>query len=76
MNKAAKELLERVSRWPEEDVEKLAAMAAEIEAWRAGEYHASEEELRAIDEAISELDRGERASPAEVEAAYRSFRRA
>jgi hypothetical protein len=78
MNKTtkAKELFDRVSTWPEEDIEKLAAVARDIEAWRHGEYRASEDELRAIDEAIAELDSGERASADDVEAAFRSFRRA
>jgi hypothetical protein len=64
MNKTTKaqELFDRVSTWPEEDIEKLAAVARDIEAWRHGEYRASEDELRAIDEAIAELDCGERAS--------------
>jgi len=47
----AKELLERVAGWPEEDIEKLEAAARQIEAWRSGHYHATEEELRDIDEA-------------------------
>jgi hypothetical protein len=41
---------------------------------RRSEYRASDHELRAIDEAIAELDRGERASADEVEAAFASFR--
>jgi len=41
----------------------------------AGAYHASEEELRAIDEALKQIARGERASQAEVEAAFARFRR-
>jgi hypothetical protein len=57
MSKRAKELLQRVATWPEEDLEKLEAAARQIEAWRSGLYEASEEELRAIDEAIAELDR-------------------
>jgi transcription elongation GreA/GreB family factor len=74
MSKTAKQLLERVASWPEEDIEKLEEAARQIEAWRNGEYHASEEELRAIDEAIAELDRGEVASEAQVRAAYAMFR--
>ena len=66
MSKTAKQLLERVASWPEEDIEKLEEAARQIEAWRNGEYHATEEELRAIDEAIAELDRGEAASEAQV----------
>jgi hypothetical protein len=76
MSKRAKELLQRVATWPEEDLEKLEAAARQIEAWRSGLYEASEEELRAIDEAIAELDRGQVATAEEVEAAFRSFRHA
>jgi hypothetical protein len=64
MTKTAKQLFERVASWPEEDIEKLEEAARQIEAWRNGEYHATDEELRAIDEAIAELDRGAAASDA------------
>ena len=40
---------------------------------RGGVYYATEDELRAIDEAIAELDRGEVASEAQVRAAYAKF---
>jgi hypothetical protein len=76
MSKTMKELLERVASWPEEDIEKLEDAARQIEAWRTGEYHATEEELRAIDEAIAELDRGEVASEEQVRAAFAKFRTA
>ena len=74
MTKTAKQLLERVASWPDEDIEKLEQAAREIEAWRSGEYHATEDELRAIDEAIAELDRGEVASEAQVRAVFAKFR--
>jgi hypothetical protein len=74
MSKRAEQLLERVASWPEEDVAKLEEAAREIEAWRSGEYHATAEELRAIDEAIAELDRGEVATPEQVRAAFAAFR--
>jgi len=74
MIETAKRLLERVSSWPEEDIEKLEEAARAIEAWRSGEYHATEEELQAIDEAIAELERGEVATEAQVQAAFAKFR--
>lgn len=74
MTSAARQLLERVASWPDEDIVKLEEAAREIEALRSGEYHATEEELRAIDEAIAELDRGEVATEAQVRAAYAKFR--
>ncbi len=76
MTKTAKQLLERVASWPEEDIEKLEEAARQIEAWRSGEYEITVEELRAIDEAIAELDRGEVATPEQVRAAFAAFRAA
>ena len=74
MTKRAEQLLERVASWPEEDIATLEEAARQIEAWRSGEYHATVEELRAIDEAIAELDRGEVAGPEQVRAAFAAFR--
>jgi hypothetical protein len=74
MSTTAKQLFERVASWPEEDIEKLEEAARQIEAWRAGEYHATEAELLAVDEAIAELDRGEVATPEQVKAAFAAFR--
>jgi hypothetical protein len=74
MTNAARQLLERVASWPDEDIVKLEEAAREIEALRSSEYRATEDELRAIGEAIAELDRGEIASDAQVRAAYAKFR--
>ncbi len=43
---------------------------------RDGEYLATEEELRIIDEAIASLDAGEIATEAEIKAAFAKFRSA
>jgi len=59
MTKAAKQVLERVSSWPEEDQEELAEIAREIEARRSGMYEPTPEEAAAIREGIAQLDRGE-----------------
>jgi hypothetical protein len=72
MTPKTQKLLEQVQSWPEEDQEELAEYAREIEARRLGVYHASPEELVAIDEA----ERSGVASAEEVEAAFRTFRRA
>jgi len=67
-----KAVLERVSTWPEERQRQLAELALEIEAEMSDSaYHASAEELQAIDEGLA----GEAASREEVEAAFASFRR-
>jgi hypothetical protein len=71
---ALKEVLQRVEAWPEEDQEELAEVAREIEARRTGTYHATPEELAAIDEALGQVARGELASKEEIEAAFAKFR--
>jgi len=72
MTPTTKKLLEQVEFWPQEDQEELAEYAREIEARRSGVYRATTEELQAIDEA----ERSGTASDEEVEAAFRTFRRA
>jgi hypothetical protein len=68
-----KEVLERAQTWPEEAQAELAEIALEMEAaLRSGRYHASPEELEAIDQA----DRSGVATDAQVETAFASFRRA
>jgi hypothetical protein len=73
---AAKKLLEQVESWPPEDQEELIEFACEIEARRTGAYHATPEELQAIDEALGQVARGQLASKEEIEAAFAAFRRA
>ena len=71
-----KSLLERVQSWPESAQDQLIAVANEIETeLKSGEYVATDEELRIIDEAIASIDAGEFATEAEVEAAFAKFRR-
>jgi len=72
MTSTTKKLLEQVESWPSEDQEELAEYAREIEARRTGVYRATNEELQAIDEA----ERSGVATEKEVEAAFRTFRRA
>jgi hypothetical protein len=71
---ALKRVLERVESWPEEDQEELAEVARDIEARRTGTYHATPEDLAAIDEALGQVARGEVASQEEIEAAFAKFR--
>jgi hypothetical protein len=66
-----KAVLDRVPTWPRERQEELAEIALEIEAeLRAGVYHATPEELQAVDEG----ERSGVASEPEIEAAFRTFR--
>jgi ABC-type nitrate/sulfonate/bicarbonate transport system substrate-binding protein len=51
MIKALKEVLQTAETWPAQAQDELAQIAREIDAALKGErYHASEDELRAIDE--------------------------
>jgi hypothetical protein len=70
-----KNTLERVASWPQEDQEELAQVALEIEARRYGVYHATPEELAAIDEALAGVSRRQIASDEEVEAIFAEYRR-
>ena len=68
-----KAVLERVLTRPLERQEELAEITLEIEAdLEGGAYRASPEELEALDAA----ERSGLASPEEVDAAFKSFRRA
>ena len=67
-----KSLFEQVESWPIEDQEELVEYAREIAVRRTGIYRATPEELQALDEA----DESGTATEDEVEAAFRSFRRA
>ena len=70
--KALKEVMDRVEAWPEEAQEELARIAREMDAKLAGgTYHATAEELQALDE----TERNGVASEQEVEAAFQQFRR-
>jgi len=59
MNQTAKDILDRVNSWPQEDVDELAEVVREIEARRAGLYDLSADEEAAIREGLAELERGE-----------------
>jgi predicted transcriptional regulator len=76
MNIGLKKMLARAETWSEQDQEELAQVALEIEARRHGLYHASPDELKAIDEALAAVARGEVASDEEVEAVFAKYRRA
>ena len=76
MNISLKKMLARAENWSEQDQEELAQVALEIEARRHGLYHASPDELKAIDEALASVVRGEIASDEEVEAVFAKYRRA
>jgi len=70
-----RKVLARAENWSEQDQEELAQVALEIEARRHGVYHASADELKAIDEGLAAIARGEIASDEEVEAVFAKYRR-
>ena len=69
-----KKVLQLAEGWSEQDQEELAQIAIEIEARRHGVYHATDEELKDIDEALAEVGRGEIASQETVEAIFAKYR--
>ena len=72
MAKMLKDVMERIETWPEKAQAEFVAMALDIDATLShGTYHATKEELQAIDEA----DQSGIASDEEVEAAFATFRR-
>lgn len=69
--KMLKDVIDRVEAWPAAAQAEFVAMTLEIDATLTGDvYHATQEELRAIDEA----DRSGVASDKEVEAAFTALR--
>ena len=76
MTISLKKVLARAESWSEQDQEELAQVVLEIEARRHGVYHASPEELNAIDEALAAVERGEVASDEDVAAVFAKYRRA
>lgn len=53
-----KDLLPRIGAWPSEDQEALVEAARGIEAERRGVYHATAEELTAIDRGLDDVRSG------------------
>src|SRR5437879_4859282 len=70
-----KELIERAETWPSSAQEELVQVGLEIEAeHKSGTYTATADELKAIDEALAQADRGEVLSEEEAETAFERFR--
>jgi predicted transcriptional regulator len=59
MTETARDILDRLNSWPQEDIDELAEMARAIEARRTGHYDVTPDEEAAIREGLAELDRGE-----------------
>ncbi len=67
--------LEAVRGWPKDRQDEATRLLLALDQLGPAPYRASEEELRAIDEALEQVGRGERATPAEVEDAFARFRK-
>jgi predicted transcriptional regulator len=76
MNALLRKVFARAETWSEEEQEELAEIALEIEARRHGRYKASEAELKAIDEGLAALERGEIVSSEEVASLLAKYRSA
>jgi hypothetical protein len=63
-----------VRSWPARQQDEAAEILLALDRLGAA-YVASEDELRAIDEALAQIEAGEYATDAEVEAAYSRFRK-
>jgi hypothetical protein len=76
MSPKLKDVLARAETWPEWAQEDLAELAREIDREvMAGDYQATSEELRKIDDARAAVRRGEVATTAQVEAVFAKHRR-
>ena len=74
--KLLEDVLGRVENWPPGIQDELAQIALEMDAGiLRGEYHATAEELAAIDEGVRAADEGRFATDAEVDAVFAQFLR-
>ena len=69
MTPLAKNLLDRVASWPDEDIAELEELAREIEARRTGVYVINDTEWADLQESLRQADRGEFVSDEIVEQA-------
>ena len=67
--------LEAVRDWPQDRQDEAAALLLALDRLGTTPYRASADELHAIDEALQQVARGERATAAEVKDAFARFRR-
>ena len=73
MNKVLTDIIKRAEKWPKERQKELVSIISEIDAeLNGGVYHATPEELKALDEA----EQSGVASEKKVKAALKTFRRA
>ena len=64
-----------VRGWPASQQDEAAEILLALDRLGADPYAASDDELVAIDEALAQVESGEHATDAEIEAAYARFRK-
>lgn len=75
MTKVLKDMLQAAETWSVEAQQELAQIAREIDAALRGDrYHATDEELRAIDEGRAAIQRGEVISEDKARAVLARYR--
>lgn len=66
--------LERVRHWPEARQREAAELLLALDELGVDPVIVDDEALAAIDEALAQLERGERADPSEIEAIFARYR--
>lgn len=67
--------LSTIRNWPADLQNEAAEILLALDRLGSAPYRASDDELRAVDEAVDQAKRGEFATEAEIEAAFSRFRR-
>ena len=75
MTKLMDKAMDAVRDWPMERQNEAAELLLALDRLGSNPYPASNEELTAVDEAMAQIARGERATEAQVEAAFARFRK-
>ncbi len=75
MTELMEKALATVRSWPAEQQDEAAEILLALDRLGSGSYQASDAELRAVDEAMRQVERGEYATEVEVEAAFARLRK-
>jgi hypothetical protein len=75
MTNLMEKALATIRSWPTDQQDEAAEILLALDRLGSGSYHASDDELRAVDEALAQIEGGAYATEAEIEAAYSRFRK-
>ena len=75
MTKLMQKALEAVRDWPQDRQDEAAGLLLALDRLGTTPYRATADELQAIDEALQQVARGERATQVQVEDAFARFRK-